>query len=57
MIEVMVHLKESSQKIIHKAENTYTKGRLFCVYVKDENKVYKYPMDNIWRIVEEYEKV
>ena len=33
--------------------NTYTKGDLFCVYL-DNEKVHKYPIDTIFRIVEDY---
>ena len=33
--------------------NTYTKDGLYCVYLKDENVVYKYPLCNIWNIRED----
>ena len=54
MIRVSVQLQDSSQPIEHTdVINTYQKGDLWCVYV-DGEKVYKYPVVNIWRIVEEY---
>jgi len=53
-ITVSVQLTESSQPIVHKnVLNTYQKGSLWCVYAEDE-LVYKYPIVNIWRIVESY---
>jgi hypothetical protein len=52
MLNVSVHLKETSQPIKHQAINTYTKGLFYCVY--DGSVVYKYPMENIWRVVEDY---
>ena len=54
-MKVSIQLKDSSQPIEHNAINTYLKGTLFCVYVK-KDKVYKYPIRNIWRIVEDYGK-
>jgi hypothetical protein len=52
MIVVCVQLIETSQKIEHLAENTYTKGPFYCVYA--EGMVHKYPLRNIWRVTEEY---
>ncbi len=53
-MKVTVQLKETSQYIVHDADNTYQKGDLFCVRVGDF--VYKYPIANIFRIVESYSK-
>jgi len=54
MITVNIQLKESSQPIIHNnVLNTYQKGDLFVVHTADE-KSYKYPVANIWRVVEDY---
>lgn len=52
VIKVHINLKETSQEIVHQANNTYQKGDLFCVRVGSE--VFKYPIANIWRVVEEY---
>lgn len=52
---IEVWLKDTSQPIVHTAINTYQKGSLYCVYATNE-KVYKYPFSNIWRIVEDYGK-
>ena len=54
-MKVSIQLKESSQPIIHDFINTYTKGKLYCIYCKDGLTV-KYPLLNIWRIVEDYGK-
>ena len=51
-MRVEVHLRETSQVIAHEADNTYQKGDLFCVKVASQ--VYKYPLANIWRVVEDY---
>lgn len=54
-MKVQIYLKETSQRIeFENVTNTYTKGPLFCVYLKNENKVYKYPIDNIFNITESY---
>jgi hypothetical protein len=54
MLNVSIHLKETSQSISHQAVNTYTKGPFFCVF--DGERVFKYPVNNIWRVVEDYGK-
>ena len=52
-IPVNIDLKETSQCIELDALNTYTKGPFYCVYTSDR-QVVKFPLDNIWRIVEGY---
>jgi hypothetical protein len=51
-MKVGIHLKETSQVIVHEAKNAYQKGSFYCVYV--DNFVYKYPIADIWRIKEDY---
>lgn len=54
-MKVEIYLFETSQRIVFEnATNTYTKGPLFCVYLKEENKVYKYPLANIFNVAESY---
>ena len=53
MIQVRVELTETSQALRYEAENTYTKGDLFCVFTT-KGEVHKIPLRNIWRIIEEY---
>lgn len=54
MITVKIRLMETSRPIIHKnVINAYTKGRLYCVYC-DDNKVYKYPIEHIFSVTEDY---
>ena len=51
---VVVHLKEQSQPIVYdNVVNTYQKLDMFCVYLEDEF-VHKFPMQAIWRVIEEY---
>jgi hypothetical protein len=55
-MNVLIRLKETSQQLIHTdIANTYQKGAFFCVYDKGENKIYKYPIENIWRVEEDYD--
>lgn len=51
-MRVQVQLTETAQPLEHEATNAYTKGDLYCVYA--DGKVYKYPLNNVWRIVEDY---
>ena len=53
MIQVKVELTETSQPIELEAENTYTKGPLFCVYL-GSGKVQKFPLARVWRVTEDY---
>lgn len=51
-MRVTIHLFSQSQPIEHlEVINTYQKGDLFCVKVKD--KVFKYVLSHIFRITEE----
>ena len=52
-MKIKIQLKESSSVIEYpEVKNTYEKGPLFCIYTGDE--VHKYPVESIWRIVEEF---
>lgn len=54
-MKVEIYLQETSQRIVFEnATNTYTKGPLYCVYLKDENVVYKYPVANLFNVKETY---
>ena len=53
-MKVEIYLQKASQRIVFEnASNTYQKGDLFCVYLKEENKVYKYPLVSIFNIKKE----
>lgn len=54
VIKVIIELKETSQPIELAAKNTYTKGLLYCIQLCDNAEVQKFPLDNIWRIKEDY---
>ncbi len=54
-MKVQVQLKETAESIEHDVVNTYQKGSFFCLYCKD-GTVYKYPIDNIWRVVQPYKE-
>lgn len=52
--EVRIHLKSQSQPILHaRTINLYQKGDFLCVFVEGE-KVYKYPIGDIFRVIEDY---
>jgi len=54
-MKVRVTLYSQSQGIqFDKVENTYTKDGFYCVYIKEENLVYKYPMQHIFNVKESY---
>ncbi len=52
---VRIWLKETAQPLVYfEVENAYTKGDLYCVFIREKNIIYKYPLSNIWRIEESY---
>lgn len=52
---VKVFLKETSQQLIYMdVTNTYVKGPFFCIYLKEENRVCKFPIRDIFEVVEDY---
>jgi len=53
-MKVEVHLLSQSKSIVYeKVINAYTKDGMYCVY-KENKLVDKYPMVNIFRIIETY---
>lgn len=56
-LRIKVHMKDQSMPVEHMSvKNTYVKGPFYCVYCHDE-MVYKYPVENIWRVTETTEKL
>jgi len=58
-VKIKIHLLTTSEPIEHIAVNAYTKGGLYCVLSLDNNSsrvVHKYPMCNIFRVIETYPK-
>ena len=57
LFSIKIQLKESSKELVHiDVVNTYQKGNFYCVMYRRPDgvyKVYKYPIANIWRVVEE----
>lgn len=55
---VQIQLDETSQPLLYKVLNTYTKGNLYCVLFEERGYkiVHKYPLCNIFRVVEDYNK-
>ena len=49
-MKVSIWLKETSQPIEVVANTTYTKGPYYVV--KSGNTFIKYPIQNIWRVIE-----
>lgn len=51
---VYIHMQSQSHPIVREnVTNSYTKDGLFCLYLTN-GKVEKYPLCNIFKIVEEY---
>ena len=51
-MKVSVHLYTQAQPVhLSDVRNTYQKGDLFCVMLKD-NSVHKFPLQHIFRIIE-----
>lgn len=54
-MRVAIHLLSQSQPVVRDdVQNTYTKDGVFCIY-RDDETVEKYPLMNIFRVVEPYE--
>ena len=54
-MKVSIHTTEQSQPIEYdNVENAYSKGGVYCVYLKDTGEVVKYPLCNIFRVKESY---
>lgn len=55
-MKVEIHRNETSQSIKYDALSAYTKGPMYCVLIEKEEKkvVHKYPICQIFRVVEEY---
>ena len=52
---VEVWLDSTSSPIVYTdVTSTYQKGDLYCIYSKDRNIVAKYPIANLFRVVENY---
>jgi hypothetical protein len=53
-MKVSIDLIETSQAIVRDdVLNSYTKGPFYVLY-RQGDKVEKYPVRNIWRVVEDY---
>ncbi len=51
---VKIWLKETSDPIVYQdVDNTYQKGAFYCLH-HISRKATKFPIDNIWRIVEDH---
>lgn len=57
LFSIKIQLKESSKELVHtRVVNTYQKGNFYCVMYQWPGGGYlvaKYPIENIWRVVEE----
>ena len=51
---VEIFLDKLDVPIIHYKAHTYEKGSMFCVRTARENLVFKYPINNIYRVIETY---
>ncbi len=51
---IKVWLNLSNEPVIHEKAQDYQKGDLLCVFEVERGKVFKYPIDDIWRVEEDY---
>lgn len=53
-MKISLHLLSQSKSIDYlDVKNAYTKDGMYCIYTND-NLVHKYPMVNIFRVIETY---
>ena len=53
---VKIHNKDQSQPMIYSdVDNTYVKAGFYCVVRRDKNEVQKFPVENIFRVIEPYD--
>ena len=53
---IKVHNVDQSQPMIFTdVDNTYVKAGFFCIVRRDLNEVQKFPVTNIFRVVEPYD--
>ena len=56
-MRVEIQLERTSQKIVYdNVLNAYTKGPMYCVLIRETDRrvVHKFPVDHIFRVVEDY---
>ncbi len=54
-MRIEVWLKGASQPLLFEGvTNTYEKGSFYCIYWERANKVEKYPIADIFRVIETY---
>ncbi len=52
---ILVHNVDQSQPMVFTGvDNTYVKGGFFCIVMRDKNEVQKFPVRDIFRVVEPY---
>ena len=57
MMRIQIQRNETSFPIVYDdVDNAYTKGHMYCIlFVKDGELVtHKYPMESLFRVVEDY---
>lgn len=52
---IRIHNVDQSQPMIYtNVDNTYVKAGFFCVVCREKNEVMKFPIANIFRVIEPY---
>lgn len=52
-MNIHVHLLSQAKPVMHDdVKNAYTKDGLYCIKTLTTSKIYKYPLVNIFRIIE-----
>lgn len=53
---VIIHNKDQGQGMVYSGvDNTYIKAGFYCIVRRGLNQVMKFPIENIFRVVEPYD--
>jgi hypothetical protein len=53
-MKVSIHLYTQSLPVVEdNVKNAYQKGDFYCVMIKDTKTVHKFPMQHIFRVIED----
>lgn len=56
MMTISIQNKDQSQPMVYSGvDNTYIKEGFYCLVFRKENRVMKWPVANIFRIIEPYD--
>jgi len=54
MIVKIHNIDQSQPMVFDGVDNTYVKAGFFCIVRREKNEVQKYPVENIFRVIEPF---